>query len=52
MKYFINDNFKITGAEPADTGGKVAEFEAVISTIGTKYGPSLITIIMYGFNAS
>jgi len=30
MKYFINYNFKITGAKPADTGGKLAEQELVI----------------------
>jgi ATP-dependent DNA helicase RecG len=30
MKYFINDNFKIAGIKPADTGGKVAEQELII----------------------
>ena len=47
-KYYINDNFKITGTKPADTGGKVAEYIAEIFTIGTKYGPSQNTITMYG----
>lgn len=33
-KYYINDNFKITGTKPADTGGKMAEFKGEISTSG------------------
>lgn len=41
MTYFINDNFKITGTKPADTGGKVAEYKAEIFTIGTKLGLSM-----------